>query len=69
MTYDRPPILMPATAEYVLDVIRDSHRQQSQIDAEADPDVDLTFETTVAEWRDACDLIGWQGLGQALDAD
>jgi hypothetical protein len=48
-------------------VIRDSHRQQCQFDSEADPNVELTFETTVAEWRVACDLVDCRRLGRALD--
>jgi len=57
----------PATAEYVLAVLRDVHRQQCEYDPEADPDADLTFESTVAEWRDACDLIDWRRLGRAYN--
>lgn len=67
MIYDRPPMYVPATADYVLKVIRDSHRQQCQFDPEADPDAELTFETTVADWRLACDLLGWRPLGRALN--
>jgi hypothetical protein len=69
MTYDRPPASVPATPGYVLDVIRDSHRQQCQFDPEAEPGVELTFETTVAEWRSACDLLDWRRLGRALDGE
>ncbi len=69
MTYDRPPAYVPATPEYVLAVIRDSHRQQCQYDPEAEPDVELTLETTIAEWRYACDLLDWQQLGRALDGE
>ncbi len=48
-------------------LIVDSHRHQSQFDPEADGNAKLTFETTIHEWRDACDLIGWKSLGQALN--
>jgi hypothetical protein len=68
MTYDRPPAYVPATPDYVLAVIRDSHRQQCQFDPEAEPDVELTFQSTVAEWRSACDLLEWRQLGRALDS-
>jgi hypothetical protein len=67
VTYDRPPIVVPATPGYILDVIRDWHRQQCQFDEEAEPDAELTFETTVAEWRSACDPLDWQRLGRGLD--
>jgi hypothetical protein len=68
MTYDRPPAYGPATPDYVLAVIRDSHRQQCQFDPEAEPDVELTFQTTIAEWRSSCDLLEWRQLGRALDS-
>src|SRR5258708_1326921 len=41
----------PATAEYVLAVLQDMHRQQCEHDPEAEPDAVLTLDTTVAEWR------------------
>jgi hypothetical protein len=57
----------PATPEYVLAVIRDEHRQQCQHDPEADPAAVLTFDTTVGEWRDACDLLAWRELGRGYN--
>jgi hypothetical protein len=60
-----PTIDEPASPEYVLAVLRDMHRQQCQYDPEADPDAVLTAESTVAEWRAACDLLGWRELGRA----
>jgi hypothetical protein len=60
-----PAMEEPATPEYVLAVLRDMHRQQCQHDPEADPDAVLTFESTVADWRAACDLLGWRELGRA----
>jgi hypothetical protein len=68
VTYDRPPIYLPATPDYVLAVIRDSHRQQCQFDPEAESDVELTFRTTIAEWRSSCDLLDWRQLGRAIDS-
>jgi hypothetical protein len=67
--FDRPPVLVAATPAYVLDVIRDQHRQQCGYDPMADSDAELTFETTIAEWRDACDLLDWRRLGRALDRE
>ena len=69
MTYDGPPAYLPATPEYVLAVLRDRHRQQCQIDPAAEPDVELSFETTIAEWRSACDLLDWRRLGRALNSE
>jgi hypothetical protein len=60
-----PTIDEPATPEYVLAVIRNMHRQQCRYDPEADPGASLTFDSTVEEWRDACDLLGWRELGRA----
>lgn len=57
----------PATPEYILAVLRDMHRQQCQYDPEADPGAVLSFDTTVAEWRDACDLLEWRELGRAYN--
>lgn len=53
------------TPEFVLEVLRDEHRQLSQVDDCVDPDVELTFETTITEWRHACDLLPWRPLGRA----
>jgi hypothetical protein len=62
-----PPRLQPATTEYVLEVIRDEHRQQCEWDPEADPGVTLSFSSTVADWRRACDLVPAAQLGEALN--
>ena len=64
-----PTIDEPATPAYILAVIQDAHRQQCQYDPEADPEAVLTPETTVAEWRDACDLVGWRKLGLACNQE
>lgn len=63
-----PTVDEPATSEYVLAVLRDMHQQQCQYgDAEADPDFVLCLDTTVAEWREACDLLPWRELGRAYN--
>ncbi len=64
----RTLINKPVTPEFVLEVIRDEHRQQCELDPEADPDAILTFKTTVAEWQQACDLIEPEPLGEALNS-
>ena len=56
------------SAEFVLDAIRDSHRHQCTYDPEADPSAVLSFDTTVADWRDACDLVRTDDLGASLNA-
>jgi hypothetical protein len=55
----------PATPEYVLAVLQDQHRQACQFDPECEADIAITFETTVADWRTACDLLPWRPLGRA----
>lgn len=66
---DRATEVVPASAEYILEVLRDCHRHQCSFDPETEPDVELTFDTTVAEWRDACDLVGTKKLAEALNDD
>jgi hypothetical protein len=58
----------PATPEYVLGVFQDAHRQSSACD-EADPDFALSFDTTIADWRDAYDLLGWVPLASAINKE
>ncbi len=62
-----PTVALPATADYVLSVIQDEHRQGCQWDPEADPEAVLSYDSTVSEWRDACDLVSWRSLGGALN--
>ena len=62
-----PTIGVPASPEYVLAVLRDMHRQQCHHDPEADARAVLSFDTSVAEWRDAGDLLGWRKLGRAYN--
>ena len=66
MSFDYPIIEEPATPEYVLDVLRDQHRQAASA-YEADPDLVLSMETTVQEWCESEDLMDWQRLGRALN--
>ncbi len=56
-----------ASPNFVLDAIRDSHRHQCAYDPEADPRAELSLDSTVAEWRDACDLVRTDDLGAALN--
>lgn len=67
MDTNHSTIDIPATRDYVLDVLVDEHRQQCHYDSSADPDASLTFDSTVADWRNACDLIGWRQLGHAMN--
>jgi hypothetical protein len=67
MNLHYPTIDEAATPAYILTVIQDMHRQQCQHDPEANPEAVLTPETTVADWREACDLVGWRKLGRAYN--
>lgn len=67
MDADCPVATEAATPEYVLAVIRDQHLQAAQIDPEVDPEADLSFDTTVEQWQEACDLVEWNKLGRAYN--
>lgn len=60
-------MLRHPTPTEVLAIMVDQHRHQSQVDPEAEPDAVLTMHSTIADWRNACDLVGWRGLGRALN--
>ncbi len=62
-----PPREEPATPAYVLSVFQDQHRHICAMH-EGDPEVVLSFSTTVAAWRDADDLLDWRGLARATNA-
>lgn len=57
----------PVTPDYVLSVLQDDHRQQCAFDPEADPYAQLSFASSIAEWRHACDLVSTDELGIALN--
>jgi hypothetical protein len=56
------------TKDDVLEMIRDSYRFAQKLDPEAEPGYDLTFDTTIEDWRTACDLVPAKKLGRALNA-
>jgi hypothetical protein len=59
-TYDEP-----ASPKYILAVLQDMYRQQCRIDRITNPEAVLSFDTTIAEWREICDLVGWRRLARA----
>jgi hypothetical protein len=68
MNTDDPAHDIPATPEYVLEVLRDERRHQCAIDPYfTDPGVELTFDTTIRAWRDSGDLLDWPLLGKSLN--
>jgi hypothetical protein len=54
-----------ATPEYVLAVLRDRHRHLVRIHPDAERAWNLTFDSTVADWRTACSLASWSELAEA----
>ncbi|MCP3136221.1 hypothetical protein [Pyxidicoccus xibeiensis] len=58
----------PATPEDVLELLRDDLRHRAGWDPEVDGGATLTFDTPVAEWMDAGDLLtSWKALAPALN--
>lgn len=68
MNFEYPIIAEAATPEYVLEVLRADHRFALDHDPEAEP-AELSFDSSVGEWREACDLLAWRPLGRALNKD
>jgi hypothetical protein len=68
MTADYPVDEVPATPEYVLEVIRDWHRIAVAA-GEADS-VTLSFDTPIPDWEDALCIETWgrDGFGAAMNA-
>jgi hypothetical protein len=63
VNHELPPYV-PATPEYVLAVFRDQYRQDCSIEYDAEPQLELTFETTIAEWRFWCTRLVAEGARQ-----
>src|SRR4051794_3800174 len=61
-----PTINVPATPEYVLEVLRGQHRLECEF-GEGDPDSNLTMAMTVADWQAASNLVSWRALGRAFN--
>lgn len=62
------PLRHPTPGE-VLSIFVDQHRNLVQFDPEGEPDVVLTFDSSIDDWRFACDLLGWRALGRALNEE
>lgn len=57
----------PMTKDDVLRAVRDSYRFAAELDSDAVAGLDMTVETTVEDWRTACDLVDTPELGWALN--
>jgi hypothetical protein len=60
-------VSVPVTPEYVLAVFRDQHRQVARFDYCCDSTIDLTLDSTIEDWRNACDLLETRDLGRAMN--
>lgn len=74
MEVDYPPGEEPATADYVLSVFQDQHRQLCA--DEGDPETVISFETTVGAWCRARDpeglfilTVDWRLLARGLNKE
>lgn len=65
--HDFEPRIRRMTPDDVLACFVDEHRQQCQYNAAMDSAARLNFDTTVADWREACDLLPCNTLGPALN--
>jgi len=52
-----PPILVDATADDILSVVRDMHRQQCTHDPEANPNISLSHDSTIAALIDIHEIV------------
>jgi len=53
----------------VLNIFIEQHRLCSPLDPEADPFAEISFSSTIDEWRDANDLLPWQPLSEFLNKE
>jgi len=53
----------------VLNIFIEQHRLCSPLDPEADPCAELSFTSTIDEWRDANDLLAWRPLSEFLNKE
>ncbi len=71
MKTDYPIEWVPANQEYILASLREEWRQCALSEGEETERVERQlpmFTTTIHEWRESMDLVGWKALGQALNA-
>ncbi|SIN85137.1 hypothetical protein [Chitinophaga niabensis] len=53
----------------ILNIFIEQHRLCSPLDPEADPGEELSFLSTIDEWRNARDLLPWQPLSVVLNEE
>ncbi len=57
------------TPKDVLNILIEQHRLCSSLDPEADPYAELSFTSTIDDWRDANDLLPWRPLSEFLNKE
>jgi hypothetical protein len=45
------------SSDEILQILTDFYNCQSQFDPEVYPDLEISYETTIDDWREACDLL------------
>jgi hypothetical protein len=60
-------VSVPVTPEHVLAVFRDQHRQVCRFDICCDSRIELSFDSTIEDWRSAMDLVETKPLGRAMN--
>lgn len=53
----------------ILNIFIEQHRLCSPLDPEADPDVKLSFDSTIDDWREANHLLPWRPLSEFLNQE
>ncbi|TAJ14713.1 hypothetical protein DMA11_04045 [Marinilabiliaceae bacterium JC017] len=57
------------TPKEVFFIFKEEHRLCSQFDCEAGPNVELTMDSSIKEWRYSMDLLPWRKLGNYLNEE
>lgn len=57
------------TATDVLNIFIEQHRLCSPLDPKADPFMELSFASTIDDWREANDLLSWRPLSEFLNKE
>jgi hypothetical protein len=52
------------SSEEILQILTDFYNCQSQFDPEVYTDLEISYETTIEDWREACDLLEPKGLAK-----
>ena len=58
---------MKINSSDILNIFIEQHRLCSPLDIEADPYAELNFDSSIDDWRNANDLLGWKELSIVLN--